>query len=170
VAWNNKHEKNAYLLQTLWQIRISFNVICREDWVATATHHPLPISRRSSWTWVFPSTWPRRAQCRCHPTHGSHSACKASHGDACSCFRPPSPPCQHSDVYHTTGHNHLAFHPRQWTVSTGHHTTPQPFYGPFSGTTRVSWCQKRTSRLYGAREDWHRQTHRPSGWALLHPD
>jgi len=30
---------------------------------------------------------------------------------------------------------------------------PQPFYGPFSGTTRVSWCQKRTSGLYGARED-----------------
>jgi len=27
---------------------------------------------------------------------------------------------------------------------------PQPFYGPFSGTTRVSWCQKRTSGLYGA--------------------
>jgi len=32
-------------------------------------------------------------------------------------------------------------------------TTPQPFYGPFSGTTRVSQCQKRTSGLYGARED-----------------
>jgi len=33
-------------------------------------------------------------------------------------------------------------------------TTPaQPFYGSFSGTTRVSWCQKRTSGLYGARED-----------------
>jgi len=32
-------------------------------------------------------------------------------------------------------------------------TTPQPFYGPFSGTTRVSRCQKITSRLYGARED-----------------
>jgi len=31
--------------------------------------------------------------------------------------------------------------------------TPQPFYGPFSGTTRVSRCQKRTSGLYGARED-----------------
>jgi len=30
---------------------------------------------------------------------------------------------------------------------------PQPFYGPFSGTTRVSWCQKRTSGLYCARED-----------------
>jgi len=30
---------------------------------------------------------------------------------------------------------------------------PQPFYGPFSGTTRVSRCQKRTSGLYGARED-----------------
>jgi len=34
-----------------------------------------------------------------------------------------------------------------------HSTTPQPFYGPFSGTTRVSRCQKRTSGLYGARED-----------------
>jgi len=32
-------------------------------------------------------------------------------------------------------------------------TTPQPFYGPFSGTTRVSWCQKRTSGLHGARGD-----------------
>jgi len=26
-----------------------------------------------------------------------------------------------------------------------HHTTPQPFYGPFSRTTQVSRCQKRTS-------------------------
>jgi len=49
-------------------------------------------------------------------------------------------------------------------------TTPQPFYGPFSGTTQVSWCQKRTSGLYGAREDLQRQTHWPSGWAPLHPD
>jgi len=33
-------------------------------------------------------------------------------------------------------------------------TTPsQPFYGPFSVTTRVSLCQKTTSGLYGARED-----------------
>jgi len=32
-------------------------------------------------------------------------------------------------------------------------TPPQPFYGPFSGTIWVSWCQKRTSGLYGARED-----------------
>jgi len=31
--------------------------------------------------------------------------------------------------------------------------TTQTFYGPFSGTTRVSRCQKRTSGLYGARED-----------------
>jgi len=30
---------------------------------------------------------------------------------------------------------------------------PQPFYGPFSGTIKVSRCQKRTSRLYGVRED-----------------
>jgi len=34
-----------------------------------------------------------------------------------------------------------------------HHTTPQPFYDPFSTTTQVSQCQKRTSGLYGARED-----------------
>jgi len=34
------------------------------------------------------------------------------------------------------------------------HTHTQPFYGPFTGTTRVSSrCQKRTSGLYGARED-----------------
>jgi len=33
------------------------------------------------------------------------------------------------------------------------HTTPQPFYGPFSRTTRVSRCEKRTSGLHGARED-----------------
>jgi len=33
------------------------------------------------------------------------------------------------------------------------HITTQPFYGPFSGTTRVSRCQKRTSGLYGASED-----------------
>jgi len=32
-------------------------------------------------------------------------------------------------------------------------TTPQPFYGHFSRTTRVSQCQKRTSGLYGARGD-----------------
>jgi len=31
--------------------------------------------------------------------------------------------------------------------------THKPFYDPFSGTTRVSRCQKRTSGLYGATED-----------------
>jgi len=30
---------------------------------------------------------------------------------------------------------------------------PQPFDGPFSGTTRVSRCKKRTSGFCGARED-----------------
>ena len=30
---------------------------------------------------------------------------------------------------------------------------PQPFYGPISGTTRVSQRQKKTSGLFGARED-----------------
>jgi len=37
--------------------------------------------------------------------------------------------------------------------SINHHPPPQPFYGPSSGTTRVSLCQTRTSGLYGARED-----------------
>jgi len=42
--------------------------------------------------------------------------------------------------------------------------TPQPFYGPFFRTTRVSWCQKRTSGLYGAREDNRgRHTDNPAG-------
>ena len=35
---------------------------------------------------------------------------------------------------------------------------PQPFYGPFSGTTQMSRCQKRTFGLYGARKDQQRQT------------
>ena len=41
------------------------------------------------------------------------------------------------------------------STSTFKYTTthPQPFYGPFSGITRVSQCQKRTSGLHGARED-----------------
>jgi len=43
-------------------------------------------------------------------------------------------------------HTHLTTH------TTPHHT-PQSFYSPFSGTTRVNRCQKRTSGLYGARED-----------------
>ena len=38
----------------------------------------------------------------------------------------------------------------RWTWVTT--TPPQPFYGPFSGTTRVSRCQKRTNGLYGAKE------------------
>ena len=32
-------------------------------------------------------------------------------------------------------------------------TTAQPFYGPISGTIRVSWCQKITSGLRGAGDD-----------------
>jgi len=36
----------------------------------------------------------------------------------------------------------------------------QLFYGPFSGTTRVSQCQKRTSGLCGARED--KQSDKPT--------
>jgi len=47
-------------------------------------------------------------------------------------------------------------HRRAWPIYILRHlwlTTPQPFYGPFSGTTRVSRCQKITSGLYGARGD-----------------
>jgi len=37
---------------------------------------------------------------------------------------------------------------------------PQPFHGRFSGTNRVSQCQKKaSSRLYDAREDNKRQAH-----------
>ena len=38
-----------------------------------------------------------------------------------------------------------------WSDSTT--STPKPFYGRFSGTIWVSRCHKRTSGLYGARED-----------------
>jgi len=37
-----------------------------------------------------------------------------------------------------------------YRLTTTHTTT---IFGPFSGTTRVRQCQKRTSGLYGARED-----------------
>jgi len=56
------------------------------------------------------------------------------------------------------------------TESCGNNTHTQPFCGPFSGTTRVSWCQKKTSSgIYGSGR--HRQTHRQSGCAshLHHP-
>jgi len=45
------------------------------------------------------------------------------------------------------------------------HTHTEPFYGHFSGTTRVSWCQKKSScGLYGAREDNRgRHTDNPAG-------
>ena len=46
-----------------------------------------------------------------------------------------------------------------------HHHTPQPFYGPFSGITQVSRCQKKASSgLYGAREYIRRRhTDNPAG-------
>jgi len=44
------------------------------------------------------------------------------------------------------------------------HTHTQPLYGPFSGTTRVSRCQKKSSGLYGARGDMRgRHTDNPNG-------
>jgi len=45
-----------------------------------------------------------------------------------------------------------------------HHHTTQPSYGPFSGTTRVSQCQKRTSGIYGAGKiNRGRHTDHPAG-------
>jgi len=65
---------------------------------------------------------------------------------------------------------HVQLDPKHCLCLSAHtHTHTQPFYGPFSGTARVNRCQKRTSGLYGAREDSRRQTHRQSGWAPLHP-
>jgi len=45
------------------------------------------------------------------------------------------------------------------------HTLIQPFYGPFSGSTRVNQCQKKSSSgLYGARGDIRgRHTDNPAG-------
>jgi len=40
---------------------------------------------------------------------------------------------------------------RTWFLSPPHHTTT--ILRPFFGTTQVSWCQKRTSGIYAARED-----------------
>ena len=46
-----------------------------------------------------------------------------------------------------------------------HHITPQPSYGPFSGTTRVSRCRKRTSGLYSAGKiSRGRHTDHPAGY------
>jgi len=47
--------------------------------------------------------------------------------------------------------NNFNYNPISHVVTTT--IPPQPFYSPFSGTTVVSRCQKRTSGLYGARED-----------------
>jgi len=46
-----------------------------------------------------------------------------------------------------TSHKHIGL------TSIITHTHTPPFYGPFSGITRVSRCQKRTNGLYSARED-----------------
>ena len=61
--------------------------------------------------------------------------------------KPNNSLCRH---YSFGTHTHMHTH-------THTHTPPpppaQPFYSLFSGTTRVSRCQKKTSGLYGARVD-----------------
>jgi len=56
------------------------------------------------------------------------------------------------------------------TLDQLHRPPPQPFYGHFSGTTRVSRCQNRPSGLYGAGKINRGRHNRPSGWAPLHLD
>jgi len=51
----------------------------------------------------------------------------------------------------------------------GNSWIPQPFYGSFSGTTRVSRCQKRTSGFM-VQGKINRGRHWLSGWTPLHPD
>jgi len=48
-------------------------------------------------------------------------------------------------------------------------TTTTPFYGPFSGTTRVSRCQKKPLDFL-VQGKINRGRRRPSGWVPLHPD
>jgi len=49
------------------------------------------------------------------------------------------------------------------------HSHTHPFYSPFSGTTQLSHCQKKSSELYGARGGIRgRQT--DTGWVPVHPD
>jgi len=55
-------------------------------------------------------------------------------------------------LYTTMAHLWMATHlrtNRAWQRVTSLMSPPQPFYRPFSGTTRVSWCQKKTSGLHG---------------------
>jgi len=58
----------------------------------------------------------------------------------------------------------------QTTLTTLLHThTPQPFYGPFRGPPR--WAGARRELLdFIVQGKIKRQTHRPAGWAPLHPD
>jgi len=58
----------------------------------------------------------------------------------------PSKTFSESFLVTLSTHTHTHTHTRT-------HTHTQPFYGPFSGTTRVSRCQNRTSGLYGERAD-----------------
>jgi len=46
---------------------------------------------------------------------------------------------------------------------------PKLFYGPFSGTTQVSRCQKRTSALMMQGKINRGRHTEPSGWAPLLP-
>jgi len=74
-----------------------------------------------------------------------------------SSFSSPNLSGRRVDVYHTSTHGVAlvriqnagwnVLHTARWK-----YTIPPP--QPFSGTTQVNWCQKRTSNLYGAREDF----------------
>jgi len=84
----------------------------------------------------------------------------------CSVFTgrmPFLPPNQQRQSTLKASHQKTKLNQIQQKTSMYHtHTHTQPFYGPFSGTTRVSRCQRRTSGVYGARKAEQRQTQRPS--------
>jgi len=107
-------------------------------------HTDQPAECHSIWTnqWPPPSS-PHFLQARCpscHPTN-SVKALKAMET------------CNNIQFKHSLNIMHIATD--NATMHSTHHqlTHTQPFYGPFSGTTQVSRCQKRTSGLYGARDD-----------------
>jgi len=98
-----------------------------------------------------------------------HSTGRSSQRSVCSSNRPSSSlrPVQHATQHSTTDVKH-SVGTECWSKQTKFisfsrcrniddqqpkPSPPRPFFGPFSGSTQVSRCQKRTSGLHGARED-----------------
>ena len=139
--------------------------------------HPTEGRRLSSSGWLGEiPTWFARLKTVTHPStsrggRGSSSrpSLVMSRIDYCNSVLVGLPPSAMSSL-HWSRMKLLGSFSASVNNFTSLHHTPTPFYSPFSVTTRVSQCQKRTSGLHGPREDQQRQTHWPSGWAPLHLD